>query len=279
MTEDTPQPFYTPLSQNPDQPTKDQPANNAQPSSLSSPQATSSQATSSSTMTSAPAHGTFDPAKTPHFSEDAAAHPIITQFTSLYHGALTNVKAGSLDLARQQYNDMLKLYQQITALPTLREMNKDIAHFCLQDVYDALARNTDPTVSRLTFGALLGVTILLLVIGGIIATHPAIVGLFTGLSTAGIAHPVWIGGDQAVLISGPTTLHVTDLFATSDKAPLTFVTTSSDILDAVVSGDYATLIPKYGASGTTRITLIAAREDHPSVMTNVPIDVTIAPAS
>lgn len=291
MTEETPPLFYTPVSQHknsssnqqanqnqalnpsPDTPLSpwptdpsDQPSN---PSLIPKP-------FSNSTIGTLAPEFTTKPSQTPHFSENTTKDPLVIQFTILYTSALTNAKEGKYVQARQHYSDMLTLYNQLLTRPDLQDMNKDIAHFCLQDVYETLSKTSDPTVSRLTFGALIGMTLFILVIGGIIATNPSIVGLTTGYSTFSSPTPHWNGGEPHVMITGPTTIRLPDLFSTSDKAPLTFLSTSSIGVDAVVSGDYVTLIPKYGVSGTTKISLVAARQDNPQVTTKQNVDVTLS---
>ena len=225
---------------------------------------------------SAPAPTGNKPSQTPHFSGNAFQDPLIVQFTTLYNASLSSTKVGNHDQARAQYSEMLKIYNQITGRPDMHDMNKDIAHFCLQDVYDNLSKTNDPTVAGLTFGALLGVTVVLLVIGGLVATNPSVVGLATGLSIFGPAAPIWIGGEPHVIITAPTTLRLSDLFTTTEKVPLTYLATSSSGIDAIVSGDYVTLAPKFGISGTTRITLMASRQDAPSVIGKQAVDVTVA---
>ncbi|MEK6959566.1 MAG: hypothetical protein AABX47_00190 [Nanoarchaeota archaeon] len=261
MAEESAKPFYTPLAEC-------GAANHQEAQASATPQQT--------TVASAPAAGPVKAAQTPHFSPEVSGNPIVSQFTTRYHSAIANAKSGKDSDARADYSEMLKLYNALVALPDMHDMNKDIAHFCLQDVYDSIAKNSDPNVSRLSFGALIGITMLLIVIGGIIATNPSIVGLVTGLVVKTPAGPQWIGGEQAVVITGPTTIHMGSLFATGDRAGLTFLATSSSTLDAIVSDDFVTLVPKYGATGTTRIYLVAARSDNPKAMTRAPVDVTVA---
>lgn len=257
MAEDQPQPFYTPLAE----------ADEAK--------AQQDGATASAVTATQPARTPEKPSQTPHFSQDAASHPIVTQFTQKYHSAISNAKSGKDEDARRDYSEMLKLYSVLITIPDMHDMNRDIAHFCLQDVYDAISKNSDPVVSKLSFGALIGITMLLLVIGGMIATNPSIVGLVTGLAVRGHPGPQWVGGETAVVITGPTTLHLAPLFLAKDGSEMTYLATSSGTLDAVVAGEYATLVPKYGAIGTTRIELIAALSKDPNAMTRVPVDVTV----
>jgi len=261
MAEESAQPFYTPLAEN---------------GAANQQEAQAPTITQQTTVASIPAGSNAKASQTPHFSPEAAGHPIVSQFTTRYHSAIANAKSGKDSDARNDYSEMLKLYNALVTLPDMHDMNKDIAHFCLQDVYDSIAKNSDPNMSRLSFGALIGITMLLIVIGGIIVTNPSIVGLVTGLAVHTPDGPQWVGGEQAVVITGPTTLHMGSLFKTTDKAGLTFLATSSSTLDAVVADDFVTLVPKYGATGTTRIYLVAARSDNPKAMTKVPVDVTVA---
>jgi len=290
MAQDPPQPFYTPVSQ-PKNPTSSQTAKQNQaitpspdtplspwpvdPSdNPSNPSPIPNPFSKSTVGTSAPDF-LGKPSQTPHFSENTSKDRLVLQFTTLYTNALTTAKSGNHVQARQYYCDMLNLYNQLLARPDLQDMNKDIAHFCLQDVYETLSQTTDPGVSRLTFGALIGMTLFLLVLGGIVATNPSIAGLATGHSIFLAPTPQWVGGEPQVMISGPTTIRLPDLFSTTDKAALTFLSTSSIGVDAVVSGDYVTLVPKYGTSGTSRITLTAARKDNPSLLRTQAVDVTV----
>lgn len=308
MPESMPQPFYTPVSElrkktsndprqaipptpssplnpSPDSPLLpgSEPPNPSQPSIIPQPFSRSTIGTAriasqriTNPIGSLAPSSSQKPSQTPHFSETASQDPLVVQFTTLYNASLANSKTGNHETARQQYSEMLKLYTQFTTRPDMHEMNKDIAHFCVQDVYDTLSKTSDTGVAKLRFGALLGVTIVLLVIGGIIATNPSIVGLVTGFSIFGPPAPTWTGGESHVLITGPTTIHLADLFSTQDHAPLTFLATSGNGMDAVVSGNYVTLVPKYGVGGTTRISFIAARQDDPLASTKQAVDVTVA---
>lgn len=263
-----PQPLYTPVSAEPSAKIDGATAVQAQTSAIPT------QEKSSTIATVAPLTNT-KPSKVPHFTPEASGHPVVIEFTTLYNNAITNAKKGNDNEARKQYTDMLKLYSQITTLPNLHDMNKDIAHFCLQDVYDAISEKSDPEVSRMTFGALVGITVLFLIIGGLIVMNPSIVGLVTGLSIGNSGAPQWIGGEPALMITTPTTIKMSDLFSSPNGKSLTYLATSSGTLDAVVDGEYATLVPKYGATGTTRITLIASLTNNPRVMTRMPVDVTV----
>ena len=197
---------------------------------------------------------------------------LIQQLSQRYHTAQRLINERKLDEAKENYMDMLRIYQDISNTDLSME-DKRIANFCVKTIYDTLLeKQEEPPITESTFRVLFSISIIVLLVGLAIVLKPTIVGLVTYDS---LEAPIFTGTQTRFFINGPFTLDLAKLFQSADGNDLDYLVTRSPTVDIDMSGSIARFLPS-GKKGLSRHTLIAiSKSGNTYEVTRAPIEIIV----
>ena len=197
---------------------------------------------------------------------------LVQQLSQYYHEAMQQIYNRNLKQGKEAYLEMLKIYKDIRETDISLE-DKQVAHFCVQTVYDTLKeKQEEPPISESTFRMLFSISILILLIGLAIVLKPSVVGL---VAYGGVAPPEFIGVQTRFFITSPFNLDLDQQFRSADGNELEFLVTRSPTVDVEMQGAIAKFIPS-NHKGISRHTLMAiSKRGSTYEVTRVPIEIIV----
>lgn len=177
-----------------------------------------------------------------------ADQALAQQFSNVYHRAVDHIESHHYDKAREDYLDLLQLYQDLRA-KNLDPIHTHIAFSCIEDLYNDLQQHIDtPVVSSHGIQMGICVSVLLVLLGVYVILNPSFVGLSVYEPELGAT---WIGPEELV-IDGTTTL---DLDQYTGSHDLLYLATRGIGLEVYLDGPLLTIIPNEHFKGKSLLTL------------------------